>query len=524
MKTLLILSLFVFSTYVCAKGNLCIIISGVEKDHNNAFAGQFFYKEEKPAGKFTCKIFNSWKEADEFIKASKLNNGDDLLIIQGAHGSPGGGASCNADSITGEEIHSYLKQYQAKYQVGAILDSCYSGDVLKLKLKEDELESHSKLEYLCLITSSDFNTVAYGDFGVRKLFEEEGKNVKGKSLQQIYGANSRSLISSAAWSSIGVPQFLNNKDIKQANNLLLNLNNFEKQINLTCDSDSQTKKADYLSLCSNKNVSSDFLELMTNYEQAKINIKNLLDKIEVSPFGIEPTEKNLVIQNCINQIGNIIRYPLGDMYGGYLTVEEYLFEMLASVEKVGGDDCSAYKEFMHKEMKQQAKKLGMKPMQGVPGIGGGAGVNGAAIGPSKGVLGKMKPAPMKLIIDPIINGYFISVLAAIKEYDKLTSDLVKELNNTVPIHDITPENVINALSEGKTCRSEDDIVVMMSHLLGESVFSPYEEYESNPRYQNDYNLSSYKVMMNFKTLSNRAKKFTNKKDLKRRKACENFTF
>jgi hypothetical protein len=186
----------------------CIVILGnnKQKDWNGAFKD---YPVPKKFGRFNCISFDSWDQADAYLRGKttrkpRLKPGEDLLIIQAAHGGPGGSASCNAGDVSGEEILSKLESYQNRYRVGAIIRSCYSGDLILGKLKRDGRGNQKNLDRLCLVTSSAPGRVSYGG----QIAEAPEQISDSRDLEKWATLND-AMISSSAWDSAGVTEYLN---------------------------------------------------------------------------------------------------------------------------------------------------------------------------------------------------------------------------------------------------------------------------------------------------------------------------
>ena len=193
----------------------CVIISGMNRDWNGAFKEEHLGKDRDFINGFQCKTVNSWKEADDYILT--LKKGEQLLIIQESHGGSGGSALCNAGDVEPDEILSYMNKYQKKFQVGVIMNSCFSADLIKKKLAMDANQGHQKeLENLCIVAASPFGKEAFGTISDWTL--NPGDNLEMVALRQ-----PRVTITSSAWDSSGITRFILHSNGKKASKALRKL-------------------------------------------------------------------------------------------------------------------------------------------------------------------------------------------------------------------------------------------------------------------------------------------------------------
>ena len=191
----LMLGLIFLSGKVAA---LCVVVSGIDYDHNDALVWSQQYLGEKHnvawrrqhwtelphgtmimsphkavatvAGK-TCTIFASWRDLVAFLNdppdefRAELAHAA-LLIYQGTHGVPGGEAHCNdGEYILGRQIIAALRQihnleYLQHHHIAVLVDSCFSGDLLRKLLLVHARETED-LKRVCMVTSSSFGQESY---------------------------------------------------------------------------------------------------------------------------------------------------------------------------------------------------------------------------------------------------------------------------------------------------------------------------------------------------------------------------
>lgn len=199
----------------------CFVISGVEKDRSHSLKDRTLFQNEssKIAGK-NCTVVKSWKELNEKITAKKLQKGSDILIVQGAHGvnffddNKGQTAKflCDAEEPTAEEVLGHLKKLSGDYRVGATIHSCYSGEIMKQKLLQDET-SDENLDKLCLYTSSSTGRITYGQD--QDILAQLKSARPGQTLENLFLKVRSGMISSAAWSEIGLPDYFAKETVEQ---------------------------------------------------------------------------------------------------------------------------------------------------------------------------------------------------------------------------------------------------------------------------------------------------------------------
>lgn len=191
----------------------CLVVSGLEKDTEHAFVGQKIFTAEVSAiaGK-KCHVFNNWKELSAF--AQSRPKGSELLIAQGAHGMKTDEGEvrfdCNAGTPSADEVLKSLQNLSQSYKVAAVIQSCYSGEIMKKKLIQDHLQNDG-LENLCLYTSSSVGRVSTGSQEEMAKLLEGAK--AGDTLEDLFMKTRAGMISSAAWEEVGLPSYLQKKDL-----------------------------------------------------------------------------------------------------------------------------------------------------------------------------------------------------------------------------------------------------------------------------------------------------------------------
>lgn len=260
---LIILSL---SFVVPVLGAECFVVSGIEKDHSNSLKNKNFFKNglSKVAGK-DCTVVRSWKELNQAIASKKIPKGGDVLVVQGAHGADDydnlGNKNprflCDADEPTASEVLGHLNKLSEQYRVGATIHSCFSGEIMKQKLLQDEIDGKN-LDKLCLYTSSSTGRIAYGRDG--DIIGQLEKSKPGQTLENLFLKVKAGMISSAAWSEIGLPEYFSKKTVEEGYKTLQALDKITRG-QFTCESDLGAANA---ALCAAPGVTDAvFEDLMT---------------------------------------------------------------------------------------------------------------------------------------------------------------------------------------------------------------------------------------------------------------------
>lgn len=195
----------------------CIVVSGLEKDHNGAFANNKFLTDEstgKSSAKFgnkDCRVFDDWSEMTTYVLASQSKK--PLFIYQGAHGITGGGAVCNRGRVSGKAILNSLELMARDRKIGVWLDSCYSGDLIYEKLRKDERNPDAPhIQNLCLATASLPNHLMFTQ-GEGTALANTNLSYDLEFLFRLYG---KGLISSADWSKSGIVEYMESRSHQAA--------------------------------------------------------------------------------------------------------------------------------------------------------------------------------------------------------------------------------------------------------------------------------------------------------------------
>jgi hypothetical protein len=210
----------------------CFVISGAFDDHNGAFSEAIFSHKDttyEKLGGMQCKIAD-WEELDKLLKVGNRDappKDSQILIIQAAHGGPGGNARCNAGDVSGDQILSSLEDYSKRYHVASFIDSCFSGDIMKKKLLNDaKLSDHPRLDKLCIATSSYFGKSSWGNNFANDPLKYA---VPGGSFEDLFTKDQPEygkfdgMLSSAKWTETGITQYLLSQGVKDGFDALSNL-------------------------------------------------------------------------------------------------------------------------------------------------------------------------------------------------------------------------------------------------------------------------------------------------------------
>jgi hypothetical protein len=199
MKLIFIL-LFQLFYSLCMATTECIVVSGLEKDHDNVLLAEKLYLRKYPE---RCKVVNSWTEVKPISK-----NGSQVLIIQASHGNPGGFSDSDSGIDSPYLIQSSIKNLSKNYKLGVFLESCYSGDFMNYFLSED----NDVQKNTCLITNSVLNRPALGGTN-RSNFESLLNLGTNKSLNTFFlESATQGLISSADWHQSGLIHLTRNSN------------------------------------------------------------------------------------------------------------------------------------------------------------------------------------------------------------------------------------------------------------------------------------------------------------------------
>lgn len=213
MKHLLFCLLVSFSSSLLAAE--CVVVSGAKNDDNGAFKNRkLLNPQTSMVGGKKCIVVDGLQKLKNLVAANTFK-GPELLVVFGAHGSKADDGTVkfhfNADEPTADEVYSYLRKLSARYQVGAVLHACQSGEVMNKLIKEDNDPLADKL---CLLTSSSRGRMSFSnEKDLMSLLEKVDKPNSGKNLEKIFLETPSGMISSAAWEETGVSKYLRSKDL-----------------------------------------------------------------------------------------------------------------------------------------------------------------------------------------------------------------------------------------------------------------------------------------------------------------------
>lgn len=283
----IILSLFSFPllAQTAQKPNKpCVIISGAKRDHNKAFDLPMYKQDSIVIGNHDCVIVDDWVTA--VIVAERMIPGE-LLIIQGTHGGSDGSFACNGGDATADEVLTNLNRLSKRHKVGAAIDSCFSGEIMRKKLIEDVGKDAKDLEGLCLVTSSQLGRITYG--GKNDLSNVLSRAKAGQTLEQIFVESNSGMISSAAWSEAGIPQYLMNKTAELGMNVLQKVDAVTR-FDGVCDTKEEANSA----ICASPSVSNEVFQLLMGFTDVSIKDDNkafFLKNIKAKPEALTKAKK-----------------------------------------------------------------------------------------------------------------------------------------------------------------------------------------------------------------------------------------
>lgn len=213
MKYLFIYLIVTFSSSLIAAE--CVVVSGAKNDDNGAFKNRkLLNPETSMVGGKKCIVVDGLQKLKNLVAANTFK-GPDLLVVFGAHGSKADDGTVkfqfNADEPTSDEVYTYLRKLSARYQVGAVLHACQSGEVMNKLITEENDPLAGKL---CLLTSSSRGRMSFSnDKDLISLLEKVDRPNSGKNLEKIFLETPSGMISSAAWEETGVSKYLKTKDL-----------------------------------------------------------------------------------------------------------------------------------------------------------------------------------------------------------------------------------------------------------------------------------------------------------------------
>jgi hypothetical protein len=213
----LVLMLFLLSSYVYAgKDFECYIVTGFKHDIDTLDEYKTSIKVNYGQKKVKCRKFKSWDEL--YNRYKKLHTSPKkILILQAAHGTPGGGAILDKVNNSkepssfpalesefetlGGDIFFHLKEISRRSKIAFINQSCFSGDLILKKIYHESINQNSPtVDNMCIISASGFNLGNFPEGYVEYLREV---NFKGSSpLLTFYNKTERSMISGSPLSKV----------------------------------------------------------------------------------------------------------------------------------------------------------------------------------------------------------------------------------------------------------------------------------------------------------------------------------
>lgn len=196
----------------------CIVVSGAKNDDNGAFKNRKLLNPETSViGGQKCTVVDGLQKLKNLV-ATNVIKGPNLLVVFGAHGSKDENGNVkfhfNADEPTADEVYSYLRKLSVRYQVGAVMHACQSGELMHKLVMEDNDPLAGKL---CLLTSSSRGRISFSNENdLISLLEKVDKPNTGKNLESIFLNTPSGMISSAAWEETGVASYYRTKDLNES--------------------------------------------------------------------------------------------------------------------------------------------------------------------------------------------------------------------------------------------------------------------------------------------------------------------
>ena len=259
------LSLFTFQAWSQAPvklDKLCVVVSGKAKDHNNFLDEELFKSGQSVAG-VKCHVFGNWEDAVAYTKVHLKKEGK-LLIVQGAHGTNEGTYLVNkGQPVSSSAVYAHLKDLQQNYHVGSVIHSCFSASIMNEKLIEDE-KNDPRMDKLCLVSSSSFGRItrSHKDDIIQNLL----KMKPGENLEKPFINNRGGVISSAAWSDVGLPQYLMSQKTEEGFATLEKMDEILRGKSI-CDSDAKANSA----MCLAPNFTDETYQDVMSFMRPKVS-------------------------------------------------------------------------------------------------------------------------------------------------------------------------------------------------------------------------------------------------------------
>lgn len=204
LSSLLSISFAVAAEPEIVGDDACFVVSGGKFDHNGALSE--LVRAERAGTKYSfagykCSIFNSYRELKNHLAISGIPKDSPIFILQVAHGGLGGTSALNSGTILPAQLLKEIREIGASYRVAFLNQSCYSGTVVQEKILWEEANTGSEsIDRTCMWADAVPGRVAVGLNNVLR-----SKNPY--NLEEAYAAAPVGVVSSAAWSEIGMAKY-----------------------------------------------------------------------------------------------------------------------------------------------------------------------------------------------------------------------------------------------------------------------------------------------------------------------------
>lgn len=134
-KVSLILSVSLLVSQAYSK--TCYMLSGLEMDQEKGplrVMHEAILKDGVPGDGTVCKVFDSLEALETEYNENLPPRTQRVVIIQGAHGNPGGACSLNGGPAEASELLGAVQNIARTHPTAYIVESCYSGDLLRDKI------------------------------------------------------------------------------------------------------------------------------------------------------------------------------------------------------------------------------------------------------------------------------------------------------------------------------------------------------------------------------------------------------
>ena len=195
----------------------CVFVSGLSRDKTRYFIdfgyGLVETQDYKVFGK-KCKTVYSWDE----INPLDFPEGEQILIVQAAHGVLKGGASTGKGYVKSSQILKKITELSEKHRVGFFNESCYSADLQKeLLVQQYNNAADATNDNLCMMSASYFSRISIGNLAFANdkenyLKNEESPQNEFANLEEFSAKSNRGVSSSTPWAYLGLDQYFNDPE------------------------------------------------------------------------------------------------------------------------------------------------------------------------------------------------------------------------------------------------------------------------------------------------------------------------